>query len=168
MFRIIAAALAVVCAGGVAVAAEVTPQSFATDAAAAGMAEVALSRLAIHKSSNVDVKQFAQMMINDHGSASAKLKSIAKQDGVKLPSAPTPEQKAVAKVLESKSGGAFDAAYAAQMVKDHQKAVELFRQASEDPALDQNLRTFAEKTLPTLQHHLEAAQKLNDAVARIH
>jgi putative membrane protein len=159
--------LAAVCTVDVALAVQATPQSFATDAAAAGMAEVALSRLALQKSSSADVKQFAQMMIKDHSRAGSTLKTIASQDGVRLPTAPTPEQQAVAKELRGKSGGAFDTAYAAQMVKDHQKAVELFKQASDDAQLDKNLRTFAEKTLPTLQHHLQEAQKLNDAVAGI-
>jgi putative membrane protein len=143
-----------------------TPQSFVKEAATSGMAEIELARVAVQKSSNPQVKQYAEMMINDHTAADSELKGIAKKEGVTVPSAPTPQQEAAAKALREKSGAAFDAAYAAQMVQDHQKAVHLFQQASQDQSLDADLRSFAEKTLPKLQHHLQEAQKLNDAVAQ--
>src|ERR1041384_3152205 len=41
--------------------------SFVTIAGQANMAEVNLANLALSKSQNEDVKQFAQMMIADHG-----------------------------------------------------------------------------------------------------
>jgi len=157
--------IAVLCAASLAVAADMAPQSFVNDAATAGMAEVELGRVAAHKSSNAKVKQFAQMMVRDHSHADSQLKAIAKKEHVALPKAPTAEQQATVKDLKAKSGSAFDSAYASQMVQDHQKAVDLFQQASKDNSLSPELRSFAQKTLPTLQHHLEQAQKLNDAIA---
>jgi putative membrane protein len=158
--------VAVVCAAAVALAADITPQSFVSQAASSGMAEVQLGKLAVKKSQNPQVKQFAQMMIKDHTNADNQLKSLAKKQNVSLPTAPGPEEQAAAKALQDKSGGAFDSAYAQQMVQDHQKAVDLFQQASQDNSLDPSLRTFAQKTLPKLQHHLEQAKKLNDAMAQ--
>ena len=130
------------------------------------MAEVNLSRLAMQKSTNPTIKQFAEMMLKDHSEADAKLKAIAKADKIAVPTAPTPEQQAVAKELGEKSGPALDSAYAAQMVKDHEKAVALFSAASDDADMTQGLRIFAARTLPTLEHHLDEAKKLNDALAQ--
>ncbi len=157
--------VAILSAAGMAKAAMLTSQSFGTDAATAGLAEIQLGRLAAQKSSNAAVKQFAAMMVKDHTAAAAKLKAVAHDDKIALPKAPTPEQRAVGEKLAGKSGGDFDTAYAAQMVKDHERAVALFQEASESPDLDPNLRTFAAKTLPTLEHHLAEAKKLNDIVA---
>ena len=162
------AAIGLLCLAGVAVAADTTPTSFTTEAATAGMAEVTLSRLAMEKTTNPTIKKFAEMMLKDHSEAGAKLKAVAEADKIAVPTAPTPEQQAVAKELGEKSGPAFDAAYAAQMVKDHEKAVALFGAASDDADMTQNLRIFAAKTLPTLEHHLDEAKKLNDALAQHH
>jgi putative membrane protein len=156
------AAIGLLCVAAAAAAVGPTAESFTTDAVSAGMTEVALSRLAIQKSTSPTIKAFAHMMIKDHSEAGAKLKAIAKTDKIPVPSAPMPEQQAVAKDLSAKSGPAFDAAYAAQMVKDHEKAVTLFTAASDDADLQPNLRTFAAKTLPKLAHHLDEAKKLND------
>lgn len=57
-------------------------------------------------------------------------------------------------------GSAFDAAYARDMVKDHQQDVAEFRKearAGQDPAL----KAFARKTLPVLQQHLQMAQAVS-------
>jgi putative membrane protein len=46
------------------------------------------------------------------------------------------------------------------MVKDHENVVQLFQTAANDTTLDPELRSFAKKTLPTLQEHLADAQKI--------
>jgi predicted outer membrane protein len=44
-----------------------------------GMAEVALGKLALTKTTNVAVKDFANMMVSDHGKANEKLMQLLKQ-----------------------------------------------------------------------------------------
>lgn len=56
------------------------------------------------------------------------------------------------------TGAAFDRAYMNDMVKDHQTAIRDFQAASK--IADADVKSFAEKTLPTLQHHLEEAQRI--------
>lgn len=156
----------IICTASLALAADLTPQSFVSQAASSGMAEVQLAQMAKKKSKNTQVEQFAEMMIQDHKKADSELMAIAKKEGVSVPTQPSPEDQAAAKALGDHSGAAFDAAYAKQMVQDHQKAVDLFQSASDDSSLKPELRSFAQKTLPTLQHHLDAAKKLNDALAQ--
>jgi predicted outer membrane protein len=64
--------------------------------------------------------------------------------------------------LRSLSGDEFDRAFGKHMVQDHQKAVAKFTKASESLE-DAELKSFAAKTLPTLQQHLTAAQQLPGA-----
>src|SRR3954470_4033366 len=58
---------------------------FAQHAAMAGMAEVKLGQLALEKSTNDDVKKFAQMMVDDHTKANDELKALAQSKSIDLP-----------------------------------------------------------------------------------
>jgi putative membrane protein len=60
--------------------------------------------------------------------------------------------------LSSKTGQAFDAAYASHMVVAHKKAVALFKSGSQ--SADKDVAGFASKTLPTLEHHKGMADEL--------
>jgi len=65
-----------------------TDATFVREAAMTGMKEIEASRLALEKSQNADVRTLAQMMIDDHGKASAELKQIARDKGMTLPDMP--------------------------------------------------------------------------------
>lgn len=138
-------------------------RKFMADAAADGMAEVALGKLAAEKASQKEVKDFAKMMVDDHTKANAELKSLAEKKAVKLPAEPKPAHKAVEARLARLSGAAFDKAYMAAMVKDHRKAVDMFTRQS-NGAADDDLQAWATRTLPALKHHLEEAQERDRAV----
>jgi len=134
-------------------------KSFITNASEAGNAEIAKANLANKTSSDPDVKSFADMMVTDHTKAGDELKTIAQGKGAEVAEGPGTMQKADIELLKAKSGKSFDKAYAKQSVADHKKAVALFEKASTDLD-DADLKAFAEKTLPTLKHHLEEAEKL--------
>jgi len=139
-----------------------TPESFVKAAAEDGMAEVGLAKLALKKSSNNEVKQFAQKMEQDHEQANEQLSSIAKSKGLTVPKKLDVKHEAMMKSLSAKSGAAFDSAYAEHMAKDHSKAVALFEGASKSS--DPELSAFAKKTLPTLQEHKQLADNLRSSV----
>ena len=139
-----------------------TPTTFVETAAQDGMAEVDMAKLALKKSSNSDVKQFAQKMAQDHEQADDQLSSIAKSKGMTLPQKLDAKHEAMMKSLSAKSGKAFDRAYAEHMAKDHAKAVALFQGAAQSS--DADLAAFAKKTLPTLEEHKQLADNLNASV----
>src|SRR3954464_917284 len=60
-------------------------KAFVMKAAEGGLAEVELGKLAADKASSNDVKQFGQMMVDDHSKANDQLKSVAQQKGITLP-----------------------------------------------------------------------------------
>jgi putative membrane protein len=126
--------------------------TFATKAAAAGLAEVAEAQTAISRSNRQDVKNFAQRMITDHSKANDQLKQIASADGVTLPTAPNNSDRAKVNALSSKSGAAFDQAYIKDQRAAHKDAVALFTSESKS-GKNQALRDFATSTLPTLKEH---------------
>jgi uncharacterized protein (DUF305 family) len=63
--------------------------------------------------------------------------------------------------LEILSGSEFDQAYVNKMVLGHEKAISKFETAAAN-LQDPDLKKYAEKTLPTLRHHLEMAQDLQN------
>ena len=135
-------------------------KSFLKDAAEGGNAEVEGSKVALDKSSNADVKTFAQMMVDDHGKAGTELKGLADQKGVKVSDTPSIAKKTEIKLLSERKGSSFDQHYADSIgVKAHQDTIKLF-QKEVDKGSDADVKAWASKTLPTLQHHLEAAQAL--------
>ena len=121
--------------------------------------EVELGRLASEKASSSEVKQFGQRMVEDHGKANDELKQLATQKHVDLPAEPSAKHKATKARLEKLSGEQFDKAYVADMLKDHKKDVAAFEKQSRS-AKDPDLKSFAAKTLPTLQDHLKQVQGL--------
>jgi putative membrane protein len=136
---------------------------FAKKAAGDGMAEVKLGKLVQDQAESDQVKQFGQRMVDDHGKANDKLKSIAEQKGIDLPQDPPKEAQQTYDELQQKSGHEFDQAYMDAMVKDHHKAIDLFQQEAKS-GKDADLQTFAEETLPTLQEHLQLAQQAQEQV----
>lgn len=61
--------------------------------------------------------------------------------------------------LSDKNGQDFDQEFLKQMVQDHQKAVDLYQDASSN-ARDSDVKSFAARNLPALRNHLERAQSL--------
>jgi putative membrane protein len=137
---------------------------FMDSAARAGLAEVEGSKLAQNKGVNTQVKGFAQQMIDDHEKAHKELQSLAESKGVKLPDAPSLAQRAKIKLLSARDGAGFDRQYASSIgVSAHEDAVKLFQKAARD-AKDADVKAFAAKTLPTLEHHLQMARELKATV----
>ena len=135
-------------------------KSFLKDAAEGGNAEVEGSKVAVAQSSSADVKAFAQQMVDDHGKAGAELKGLADQKGVKVSDTPSITKKTEIKLLSERKGSSFDQHYADSIgVKAHQDTIKLF-QKEVDKGSDPDVKAWASKTLPALQHHLEMAQSL--------
>jgi putative membrane protein len=137
-------------------------KKFAMTAAAGGMAEVEMARLALTKASSDAVKQYAQKMIDDHTAANTELMGIASSKGITLPTAPDAKHRAMMAKMEKLSGEVFDREYVMMAGhKDHSKMEKLFRDES-TRGRDADLKAFAAKTLPVVQEHLRMARELHD------
>jgi putative membrane protein len=138
----------------------------------AGKAEVELGKLAQQRGSHADVKNYGQMMETDHRMAGEELKEIAnrangnraepKNDASKEPQ---DAHSAVRAELEQLTGRDFDRRYMAQMVKDHDKAIEDLEKKAEH-ADNPQLREWAGKTLLKMRNHLAKAKAVQETLAR--
>lgn len=136
---------------------------FAVEAANGGMMEVQLGTLAAAKASSPQVKQFGQMMVEDHSKGNNQLKGLASQKNISLPTAMDDAHQRKYDNLQEKSGDDFDTEYMDLMVKDHKEDIDKFEKEAED-GKDPEVKAWASATVPVLRHHLEEAQRIQDAL----
>lgn len=126
--------------------------------------EIQSSELAKTKSSDTSVVQFADMIIEDHTAAAAKLKETLEKkeeapEGLP-PAALTPKHQSMLQQLGAVTSGAdFDKLYLDMQAQAHQEAINLFRGYASSGS-DQALAGFAKETLPTLEKHFAEVGKL--------
>ncbi|MEP6994380.1 MAG: DUF4142 domain-containing protein, partial [Acidobacteriota bacterium] len=128
-------------------------------AAAGGIIEVEASKIALQKSSDDRVRQFAQHMVDDHTKVGEALKAAASSESITIPDAPDSQQQRMLQRLKGLSGAQFDAAYKTQMLDDHKDAVGMFQQKIREN-LKTPLKQFAADNLSTLKAHLQMAEEL--------
>jgi len=133
---------------------------FVGDLARGNMAEISLSQMALQRSQNESVKQFAQMMVTDHTAAGTELQTLATSKSITLPTATDQKHQSAMTKLGGESGAAFDRDYMKQMVNDHEKTLSLLQKQAEK-GTDADLKAFAAKMVPIVQGHLTAARNLS-------
>lgn len=133
-------------------------EQFLMKAAQGGLMELEVSRLAQEKASSQEIKDFARQLEQDHSAANSKLKELASQKNVDLPTDMGKHATQVDK-LRNLSGDQFDRAWINMQVQHHKKDVNEFTKHS-NRAMDSDVKTFASSTVPKLQEHLQKAQEL--------
>jgi putative membrane protein len=133
--------------------------TFLTNAADAGLAEVEIAKMAQQKGSSDQVKDLGAMLFRDHSAANDMVKSLAASRSVTLPAQPSADKQKDVDMLNQKSGTAFDKAFLDMMRKKHEAGISMFENAQRD-VKDADVKSFAEKTLPTLRMHLDSVKNL--------
>lgn len=135
---------------------------FTLSAATGGMMELEAAGIALKKSKNKIIKDFAARMLKDHGLANDELKKIAHIKGLQLAQTLPTEMAGHLAELNGLADRAFDVQYMRMMINDHEKTVQLF---TEGIALaDPDLKAFAAKTLPLLRQHYTTAVEIGKRI----
>jgi len=125
------------------------------------LGELDLARLAKARASNGDVKDFADMLVDDHGKALDDISGILKDKNAMDASAAAKPAEAQAEMekLQTMSGVAFDREFVAAMVTGHRKTLDKLNQ---DLASVQNrdLKDYVNGLTKKVEHHLEKGQEL--------
>jgi putative membrane protein len=139
-----------------------TAQDFVDKAAVGGMFEVQTSKIAQDKAHDQSVKDFAAMMIHDHGAANAKLETIAGEQKLKVPAGlDAAHQSDLEKLQNTKDP--LDPSYVKMQRDAHADAVKLFESFAKDGD-NASLKTFAQETAPTLKMHQDKIEKIAAAM----
>ncbi len=132
---------------------------FAVEAANGGMMEVELGKYVEQNGASARVKNFGAMMVKDHTKAGDELKAIASKKNITLPQSVGDKQKKMMTDLMKKTGKDLDDSYMKMMLDDHKEDIKEFQKAA-DKNPDVELKSFATKTLPTLNIHLDSAKAI--------
>lgn len=127
-------------------------------AAESDEAEITSAKIALKKTSNPKIKEYAEMMIKDHDKSTAKLKPIAMAGGITTPEL-MQNHKAMAAKLEAASGADFDKAYIEGNIEAHQDILSKMG-AQEKGITNPELKMFVTETTPVIEHHLKMAKEM--------
>jgi putative membrane protein len=129
-------------------------ENFILAAAQGGMTEVKLGELAAQKGTRDDVKAFGQMMVKDHTAINDDLKALATQKGVTLPGSLDAKHQGMVEKMAALTSSEFDAAYVADMIKDHKMDAKDFK-AESAKTKDADIKAFVDKSIPVVGEHLK-------------
>ena len=149
-----------------------TTDSFLSKAMEMNQAEIDLSRMAQSKAQEPKVKEYADMMVQDHTQAQEKLRNAA--GGSEASAQLTKQHQQTSDKLSKLTGTQFDKAYMDAMVRDHQAAVQMFQREAGGSSANTtrqkpggngtNDADIARELLPTLQKHLSQGQQIDRSI----
>lgn len=135
--------------------------TYVKKAGAGDLYEMQSSRLALEKSQDGEIRDFAQMMIRDHEQTTQAVKEAAREaEMTPPPPALDARQQQMMAKLRSASAASFDRLYVEQQRKAHRMALDLHNSYSahgDTPAL----RQAAASAVPVIQKHLDRLNTLN-------
>ena len=135
-----------------------TTKGFVAAAATSDMYEVTAGKIALQRSQNADVKDFAQKMVDAHTPTTDKLKSILPGDVVP-PAHVDDRRQGMLNDLRGANAADFDHRYAVQQVAAHKEADILMRGYAKDGD-NASIKSFAGDTDKDVKMHLSMAQDL--------
>jgi predicted outer membrane protein len=103
-----------------------TDQRFLQAAVENALAEIELGKLAVQKSSSMNVKKFGERIVNDDGRMVDELRKLAAGKGLDLAKNPNNRSQSVKNSLSKMPGEQFDNAYMTGMLQDHKAAIAEF------------------------------------------
>ncbi|MEV4607217.1 DUF4142 domain-containing protein [Neorhizobium sp. LMR1-1-1.1] len=136
-------------------------EDFIMEASASDVFEIESSKLALQKGNDA-TKGFAQQMVTDHEKTTAELRALLASGKVQgNPVATLTEDfKEEVDELAKLDGDNFSEEYIDDQVEAHEDAVDLFKRYAEGGE-NAELKAWAAKTRPALEHHYQMAQDLD-------
>jgi putative membrane protein len=135
-------------------------EEFFTLAYQGNNAEIQTSQLALERSQDQDIRQYAQRMISEHTLANEELTRLATQLNIALPDEPVdPLNQAIALQLSQRSDTEFNQAYMGVQANAHLRTIALYQTQiaqGQAPAL----KTYASQLLPSIGEHYQMASEM--------
>ena len=133
--------------------------------------DVDYGKLAVKKTSNAEVKAFAETMIRDHTAVNEKAAALAKKLNL------TPAESATSKSLKADgdkmlatltkmSGAEFDKAYVDNEVSYHESVIGAIEKTLIPNAKNADLKGLLESGMPIFKSHLEHAKHLQQSLKK--
>lgn len=135
----------------------------------ANQIDINQAKLALKKTKDPQVKEFANQMISDHTNLEKSVRDLAKKLGVTQQPSDTSKQLKQQAAEETKKlsglhGKAFDQEYVSHEVAYHQAVIDAAKNTLIPNAKNAELKSALEGAAPLLQGHLEHAQQLQKSL----
>lgn len=126
--------------------------------------EIKQAELALERSPNDDVREVAQLILDDHNASNDDIQELAEEHGVALDKSPLSrglegQAERIYDDLKSKSGPDFDCLYLARQVELHEIALETVTKHLLPEAELRTTRELLSETAPKLDRHRQAARQ---------
>jgi len=129
--------------------------------------DIAAGKVALSRTQDSEVKNFASMMVRDHTGVNEKAAALAKQLGV------TPKDNAVSQSLEAGAkeakakldplkGADFDRAYIEREIAYHQAVLDALDQTLIPTTENAELKALLTQVRPAIEAHLAYAKKIGE------
>ena len=125
-----------------------------------GLAEIQLSQLALQRSTNGEVRKFAQRLLDQHTTMNNAITQLAQQKNIALPTTLPASLQAQVTQLSALPAEQFDRAYTQLNVTAHETDIAAARLQARQ-GTDEDVREFAKISLPILKVHLAAAEEVH-------
>jgi putative membrane protein len=168
---VIAGAVALATSGIYAHAAGPTDAQIAAIVVTANQVDIDAGKLAASKSSNKEVKEFAQRMVADHTGVNKAATELVtrlkvKPEGNATASSLKDGGEATLKRLKALKGAEFDRAYVENEVSYHQTVLDALDKTLIPSARNAELKALLVKVRPAFVAHLEHAKHLQSSIGK--
>ncbi len=134
-------------------------KAFLDMAAQIDMTEANLGKVAQDQGETQAVKDYGQMLVQDHTANYNQLTQLGTKLGADVPKSINHQHDVMISGLTKLKGAAFDRRFAATMVQGHTQAIAAFKRQAEHGD-NADIKAFANDTLPKLEEHLQKAKDL--------
>lgn len=138
-------------------------EDFVKEAYKNNLREIEIGKLGQKNAQSVEVRAFADMLVEHHSQANEELLEIASSLSIEKPKGEEQKVPDIAGLENKKAGEKFDKKFLKMAGKRHKKDLELYESAAKD--LDQEaLKNYAKNNVPVIQEHLNQAEALEASV----
>jgi putative membrane protein len=146
-------------------ASQLTDPQIAAITDAANKGEIEQAKLAVRKAKDPQVKQYAQMMIDQHGAEQKKEQQLAttlslQPETTQMSTQLQTDSQSAISSLSSQSGADFDKAYIDLQVKEHKDVLDAIDNKLIPNAKNAQLKQALTDFRPKVQGHLQKAQEI--------
>ncbi|HJT42621.1 MAG TPA: DUF4142 domain-containing protein [Rhizomicrobium sp.] len=141
-----------------------SPRAFLFKAQQGANSEIMLGRLAAEQARSPAVRQYGEILANDHAQARDQVRALGRRFGVWRSREITPEAREIRARLLSLRGREFDREFVRFMVDDHRRDIAEFREEAREGR--GAVSDLARAQLPTLRSHLRMAIALERSGGR--
>jgi len=134
-------------------------KNFVIEAVRGNIKERYIGLVVLAESQNKDIKDYAQMLVDDHTKALKELVDLMEKSGMQQPTGLPAVKQEAERMLSGLSGAALDRKFIEIMVEDHEKYLSEFRREA-NTAQASELKDYVTRMIPVLQEHLQEAQEL--------